>query len=77
LASAGIPYKTSEGYFDFHSLRGQLITELASVTHNIKVLQTLARHADARLTLHRDAKARPVEIVAATAALPVPILTLQ
>ncbi len=77
LTAAGIPYKTSEGYFDFHSFRGQYITELASVTHNIKVLQTLARHADVRLTLHRYAKARPAEIAAATAALPVPMLTME
>lgn len=77
LAAAGIPYKTSEGYFDFHSFRGQYITELASVTHNIKVLQTLARHSDVRLTLHRYAKARPAEIAAATAALPVPMLAMQ
>ncbi|MBL8823170.1 MAG: site-specific integrase [Planctomycetia bacterium] len=74
MTAAGIPYKTCEGYFDFHSFRGQYITELASVTHNIKVLQTLARHADVRLTLHRYAKARPAEIMAATAALPVPML---
>jgi integrase/recombinase XerD len=50
LAAAGIPYRTAEGVFDFHSLRVQFITNLARAGVSLQAAQRLARHCDPRLT---------------------------
>jgi Phage integrase family len=52
LARCGIPFETKEGVADLHSLRHGYITTLGNAGVPIKVLQTLARHADPRLTLN-------------------------
>ena len=52
LARCGIPFKTPEGVVDLHSLRHGYITALGKAGVPVKVLQTLARHADPRLTLN-------------------------
>jgi integrase/recombinase XerD len=51
LEAAGIPFKTSQGYADFHALRHTYITRLIKAGVNPKTAQILARHSDPRLTL--------------------------
>jgi integrase len=54
LAAAGVPYLDAEGrVFDFHSLRHQFISNLASAGVHPKVAQTLARHSSIVLTMDR------------------------
>ena len=56
LAAAGIAYRDERGeYADFHSLRHTFVTNLFDRGASPKEAQTLARHADARLTLARYA----------------------
>ena len=53
LAAAGIPYEDGDGrFFDFHSLRGQFISNLAASGVHPKVAQTLARHSTITLTMN-------------------------
>jgi Phage integrase family len=51
LKAAGIEYRTSDGVADFHALRHTFITTLAMSGERIKVVQELARHSKAELTL--------------------------
>lgn len=51
LKAAGIPFKTADGVFDFHALRHQSGTILASAGVNPKAIQSHMRHSDIRLTL--------------------------
>ncbi|MGI6456364.1 MAG: tyrosine-type recombinase/integrase [bacterium] len=51
LKNAGIPYKTSQGYADFHSLRHTYVSRMVNAGIPIKTAQMLARHSDSRLTL--------------------------
>jgi integrase len=53
LDVAGIPYKTVAGVFDFHSLRHQFLSDLASSGVHPKVAQELARHSTITLTMDR------------------------
>lgn len=55
LKEAGIPHKTDEGYFDFHSWRHTYISLLAQSSLQPKMVQDLARHSDIRLTMSRYA----------------------
>ncbi len=52
LKAAGIEYATSDGVADFHALRHTFITTLAMAGERIKVVQELARHSKADLTLN-------------------------
>jgi hypothetical protein len=53
LERCGIPYKDDDGRVaDFHALRHTYITALGKAGLPIKVHQTLARHADPKLTLN-------------------------
>ena len=53
LESAGIPYENEQGVFDFHSLRHQFLSDLASSGVHPKVAQELARHSTIALTMDR------------------------
>ena len=53
LAKAKIPYKTQEGFADFHALRHSFITSLEEAGLSVKEAQVLARHSDPKLTLAR------------------------
>lgn len=70
LAAAGIPHRTPEGRVDFHSLRGTFITQLVRAGVNIRVVQTLARHASPSTTLQFYARATEADLRAAVEALP-------
>jgi integrase len=50
LRAAGIEYKTTDGYVDFHSLRHTFGTLLALSGTKPQVAQMLMRHSDPRLT---------------------------
>jgi integrase len=52
LLAAGIEYLTSDGVADVHALRHSFITALAMSGERIKVVQELARHSKADLTLN-------------------------
>jgi len=51
LAAAGIPYEISGQVFDFHALRHEAGTLLASAGVHPKVAQSVLRHSDINLTL--------------------------
>ena len=73
LAAAGIPYETSEGFWDMHSLRHYYITFLANQPGmSIKTLTELARHSTAQLSVQVYAKARRHDLHAAVDQLPPP-----
>jgi site-specific recombinase XerD len=55
---------------DFHALRGAYISRVVRSGANVKVLQSLARHADPRLTLKRYAQAHREDEVRAVEGLP-------
>ncbi len=54
---------------DFHSLRGTFITQLVRAGVNIKVIQTLARHASPSTTLQFYARATEADLRAAVESL--------
>ncbi len=58
LARAAIPKETHEGRLDFHALRASFVTLGAEAGANPKELQSMARHADPRLTFGVYAKQR-------------------
>ncbi len=70
LEAAEIPYKTDEGFADFHSLRGTYITALVQSGASIKTVQTLARHSNPALTLARYARADLHDVDGAVDSLP-------
>jgi site-specific recombinase XerC len=62
LERAGIAYKdASDRVADVHSLRGSFVSMLIRSGASPKVVQTLARHSDARLTVGIYSKLRPDE----------------
>jgi integrase len=66
-----LTYEDAEGrVFDFHALRGAYISRLERSGATVKTLQTLARHADPRLTLKRYARVNREDEVRAVAAVP-------
>lgn len=50
LAAAGIHYRTADGCYDFHALRGQFITDLALAQVHPSMAKELARHSTIHLT---------------------------
>lgn len=58
LARVGIPKHTHEGRLDIHGLRVAAISLGAEAGASVKELQTLARHADPKLTFGVYAKSR-------------------
>ena len=53
MQAAGMPYQDSAGrVVDFHALRHQFISTLATAGVHPKVAQMLARHSDIRLTMN-------------------------
>ncbi len=58
LERARIAKETPEGKLDFHALRATGITLCAEAGANVKELQTMARHADPKLTFSVYAKQR-------------------
>jgi site-specific recombinase XerD len=70
LANAGIPYETDSGFADFHSLRGDFISNLVSSGASVKTCQTLARHSSPTMTIGIYAKASLHDINGAVESLP-------
>jgi integrase len=71
LRRAGIaPVDASGRVVDMHSLRHGYITSLARAGVPVKVLQTLARHSDPKLTLNVYAHLSVFDMVGALGALP-------
>ena len=70
LERADIPFETPDGVVDLHSLRHGYITTLARSGVPVKTLQTLARHADPRLTMNVYAHASLFDTSGAIEALP-------
>ncbi|RNC81912.1 MAG: hypothetical protein ED559_09040 [Phycisphaera sp.] len=62
LALAGIPYQTSDGFADFHSLRVSAATAYARVGMSLRSRQAAMRHTDSRLTdtVYTDERLLPV-----------------
>jgi Phage integrase family len=58
---AGIPYRTDEGYVDFHALRVLFITSLCRINVGLVTAQKLARHSDPKLTSNTYSKVSPQE----------------
>ena len=54
LKRAGIPYRTSEGFADFHAAgRHTYITQLLRSGASLPEARQLARHSDVKMTWHR------------------------
>lgn len=70
LKAAGISYSTSQGYADFHALRHTYVTRLLRSGASTKIVQTLARHSDPRLTLNVYGHVELVDQTRALQALP-------
>ena len=64
------PIDADGRYADFHALRATYITTLARANVPVKVLQTLARHSDPKLTLNTYATMGISDMTAAVALLP-------
>jgi integrase len=72
LAAAGIPFKTAAGVFDFHSLRGQFITNLALAGVPLVHAQRLARHSTPVLTANVYSRLTINDLAAEVAKLSAP-----
>lgn len=70
LQSAGIEYKTDEGYADFHSLRHSFVSALANAGVHPKQAQLLARHSTMEMTMKVYTHLRLNDLAAAVGALP-------
>ena len=71
LQAAGIPYKDDRGrQFDFHALRHQFISNLASAGVHPKVAQQLARHSTISLTMDRYTHVELADLAGALDLLP-------
>jgi integrase/recombinase XerD len=71
LALAKLPYKDAAGRIaDVHALRSAFVTRLVRSGANVKALQTLARHSDARLSVGLYARLSAHDERAAIDALP-------
>jgi integrase len=71
LAAADIPYEDTAGrVFDFHALRHQFISGLASAGVHPKVAQTLARHSTITLTMDRYTHLAVADVSGALECLP-------
>jgi integrase len=66
-----LKYVDSQGkYADFHGLRHTFVTNLARANISPKMVQTLARHSDIKLTMSIYTHVAPVEQAAAIKSLP-------
>ena len=71
LAVAGIPYRDEAGrIFDFHALRHQFISDLATGGVHPKIAQTLARHSTIALTMDSYTHVSVANVVGALDHLP-------
>jgi hypothetical protein len=70
LKAADIPYKTAEGFADFHCLRHTFISRLAQAGVHPTIAQSLARHSTITLTMDRYTHVRSADQRAALSALP-------
>jgi len=70
LETAGIPFETDDGVFDFHCLRVSYVTNLVKSGVNPKIVQTLARHSTIVLTMDLYAKQDAKEAAKALKGLP-------
>jgi integrase len=70
LEDCGIPYETSDGAADFHSLRAYYITALVHSGRSIKEVQQLARHEKVETTLKHYVKVTAHDLYAAVDSLP-------
>ena len=71
LALARIPFETSEGRFDLHSLRVTFCTNLSAAGVAPRVAMELMRHSDIRLTMKTYTDPARLPLAAAIASLPV------
>jgi integrase len=71
-SSPGIPYRTEEGFFDFHGWRHSFITWLDGTGASTREAQLLARHSDPRLTMNTYTHARLGGLASAVDRLPLP-----
>ena len=73
LAAAGVPYSVpgtnGPAFADFHALRHSFLSALAAANVGPKVLQELARHSTARLTLEKYTHADRGQLAGAVAKL--------
>ena len=71
LEAAGIAYRDDSGrVLDFHAFRHTYVTILARSSTPVKVVQTLARHSDPKLTLNTYSHLTVFDTAAALDALP-------
>ena len=71
LEAAGIAYRDDSGrVLDFHAFRHTYVTMLARSGAPVKVVQTLARHSDPKLTLNTYTHLTVFDTAAALDALP-------
>ena len=70
LAAAGIPYRTEDGYADFHCLRHSYVSMLAANGTPIKTAMELARHSDVNLTMAVYSHASLHDVAGAVERLP-------
>ncbi|MEX0717055.1 MAG: tyrosine-type recombinase/integrase [Planctomycetaceae bacterium] len=71
LQTAGLPVEDASGrVFDFHSLRGQFVTELGRQGVTLQEAQKLARHSDPRLTANFYTHLDVADLEAAVRRLP-------
>jgi integrase len=71
LAEAGVPYRTREGFLDFHSLRVWFVTAAAHQPGiSPKTLMQVCRHSSAHLSLKVYARARVADARAVATNLP-------
>ena len=74
LARCGIPHTDAQGrVFDFHSIRGQFIVELARQGTHPRTAQLLARHSSIDLTMNSYTNLNRIDLVQAVESLPSPI----
>ena len=75
LAAANVPYSTPEingpQFADFHARRHSFLSALAAANVGPKVLQELARHSTARLTLEKYTHTDRNQLAGAVALLPI------
>ena len=76
LAAAGIDFEDAAGHrFDFHSLRGQFISQLGRSGVAVQVAQKLARHSDPRLTANHYTHLGVADLASAVGMICLPTAT--
>lgn len=73
LQAAGLPFEDERGdVFDFHSLRGQYITQLGRSGVSLVEAQKLARHCDPKLTANHYTHLSLLDLTSAVSRLAAP-----